>query len=122
MYQYVGQGSFQKYGYFISFAIEIVMFIALLYVITGLYKVIKNGYFDVSNSTSLMFGGVLFIIVGVLDIVYCVSSAIIDNNPEIWIQRVFTDSLLMTLGLVGLIVTDVIRKGSLMKIENDLTI
>lgn len=122
MYQYVDPNSFQKYGYFISFAIELIMFIALIFMVIELFKVIKNGDFNLSSAKPLRFGGILFILVGILDIIYCVSSSIIDNNPEIWMQRVFTDFLLMTLGIIGLIVLDVIKKGALLKTENDLTI
>lgn len=122
-YQYADKVSLlKKYGFFIGYGVEVVLFTSLVFINIGLIKVTKQGYFNILSSKFIYLGGVFFMMAGSIDILYCITSAIIDNNPEVWLQRIFTDGLLIMLGLVCLIVSDVIKKGSLLKTENDLTI
>ncbi|MFD0799042.1 DUF2975 domain-containing protein [Maribacter chungangensis] len=112
----------QKIIFAYSLLSEIILFIGLLFISVGLTKIIKAGVFNSIPSKFLKIGGILFIAVALCDFIYVFESMMTQENPELWLQRVFTNFLLLLLGLTSLIVSDVLQKGSLLKNENDLTI
>ncbi len=101
---------------------EITVFVALILVSIGLVRIVKSGIFTSEAAYYLKIGGLLFLLVSLVDFIYVLYSILQLGNPELWLQRIFTDVLLVLLGLTSLIVSDVLNQGSFIKKENDLTI
>ena len=101
---------------------EIIIFVGLVFISIGLIRIIKSGIFTFRAANCIKTGGILFLLASVLDFIYVFHSVIEFDNPELWLQRIFTNVLLVLLGLTALIVSDVLSEGSFIKQENDLTI
>lgn len=101
---------------------EMVILISLISLSIGLFKIIKKGFFQANSSKYLLVSGVLISISALLDISYSIQEMTKIENPEFLLQRIITNFLLLILGLVALLVSDVLKNGSFIKNENDLTI
>jgi len=101
---------------------EVAIFIALNLISIGLIKIIKSGVFTSQSAHNIKNGGILFLFACSLDFTYTLYSIIESNSPELWLQRIVTNVLLLLLGITALIISDVLVKGSFIKKENDLTI
>lgn len=123
IYQYFEKETLKQQIVFIFLLLsEIITFLALILISMGLIKIVRSEIFDSGPSKFLKIGGFLFILILFCDLIYVLDAMFSDDHPILWIQRVFTNFLLFALGLISLIVSDVLIKGSLIKKENDLTI
>lgn len=111
-----------QFVFIFNYTIEIVLFIALIFISIGLTKVIKAEFFNSTSSKFFKIGGSLFMLAAIGDIIYVLEAIITTSTPELWIQRIFSGFLLLILGLISIIVSDILKKGLFLKQENDLTI
>lgn len=112
----------EKVLFVLVLLMELIIFVGLVFISIGLIQIIKSGIFTFKPANCIKTGGILFLLVSVLDFIYVFHSVIEFGNPELWLQRIFTNVLLVLLGLTALIVSDVLSQGSFIKQENDLTI
>lgn len=110
-------------NYFIfQITLEIVIFIALIFLAFSLLKIIKTGYFQSEVYKFLKYAGLLLVIAATGDLIYSIEAMFNAESPELFMQRCTTDFLLLILGLSSLLVSDIIKNGLTIKSENDLTI
>lgn len=112
----------QKIEFATVLLIEIIIFIALVLISISLTRILKSGVFTSTAAYYLKIGGYLFLSVSFADFIYALYSILEVGSPELWIQRLFTNVLLLLLGLTAVIISDILHQGSFIKQENDLTI
>ena len=112
----------QKIEFATVLLMEIIIFIALVLISISLTRILKSGVFTSTAAYYLKIGGYLFLSVSFADFIYALYSILEVGSPELWIQRLFTNVLLLLLGLTAVIISDILHQGSFIKQENDLTI
>lgn len=112
----------QKIVFATVLLMEISIFIALVLISISLSRILKSGVFTSTAAYYLKTGGYLFLLASFVDFIYVLQSIFYLGNPELWVQRLFTNVLLLLLGLTAVIISDILYQGSFIKKENDLTI
>lgn len=112
----------QKIEFATVLLIEIIIFIALVLISISLTRILKSGVFTSTAAYYLKIRGYLFLSVSFADFICALYSILEVGSPELWIQRLFTNVLLLLLGLTAVIISDILHQGSFIKQENDLTI
>jgi len=112
---------FGYYTQYVGMIISILTFIGLFFIQKGLSTTIKNGFFNQSNATKFKIAGQLFLVSGVLSLIF--EALLFYNSQEItFIPKLGQNLLLIIISYSLFIIADIIIKGSLIKQENDLTI
>lgn len=112
----------QKIVFATVLLMEISIFIALVLISISLSRILKSGVFTSTAAYYLKIGGYLFLSVSFVDFIYTFCSILKVGSLELWLQRIFTNVLLLLLGLTAVIISDILHQGSFIKKENDLTI
>lgn len=92
--------------------------IGVAFISTGLWKTINVGPFEKVSRLGLKIGGYVLLIMSVVSFI----NDIIPGNPEDVSTLLVIDTLLFVIGLRTLFISDVIRTGISIKLDNDLTI
>lgn len=114
--------SFSKSGWFIQNAFSFIILIGSIYISIALFKILKNGYFNIKTAQSFKIGGLLFCIVSILDIIRVLLDTSIENRMGHTINNVTINGMLFLIGFGVLTIAQVIKDGTILKQENDLTI
>ena len=112
---------FGYYTQFVSLGFTCIIFVALFFVKNGLSITIKKGFFNQNSSKKFLVAGQLFLISGVLSLLWDYA-LIITSKGGIHFSELSSDILLILIGYSLLIIADYISSGNEIKQENDLTI
>jgi hypothetical protein len=111
-----------KFDFIFSLFIQLLLVIALIIISIGLTQISRIGFFSSVFNKHFNIGGLLFMFIGISDILYVLVKLTRVQNPEMLISPVIINILLLILGLISFIFSDVLKKSSSIKKENDLTI
>jgi hypothetical protein len=112
---------FGNYSPYIMLAIIALLIIALLNIQKGLQGFIKDGYFNFKSSERFKISGYLLLILSITMLM--ISFLAIEQASEIEIlSDIIINLLLIAIGIGLLAFSDVIKKGNVLKTENDLTV
>jgi len=106
----------------------ILFFIGLIYLERGFYYTIKKGYFNNKSIIKFKKGGLFFIFSGLISLIKSILLILQFNKSTEVINNIITyknlsqSLLLLIIGIGFVVISDFIKKGSLLKKENDLTI
>ncbi|WP_298237571.1 DUF2975 domain-containing protein [uncultured Algibacter sp.] len=112
---------FGYYTQFMTLTFSIITFIGLIFIQRGLGITIKNGFFNKGSGLKFKTAGKLFLISGVLSLIFDLMIAYQSENIVLF-GNLGLNLLLMIVGFSLHIISDIIQNGSLIKQENDLTI
>ena len=107
--------------YYLLFSFSILLFLGLVFTQISLFFIIKNGFFNNKSSSLLKKGGFLILISGLLNFIIGIIllfNTKEDNHINSILHAVST--LLIGFGLI--ILSDFVKKGGVLKHENELTI
>lgn len=107
--------------YYIEVCFSIIFFIGLIFTQRSLYFIIKKGLFNIKSAQLFKTGGFLLVISGFLVFVFGLFS-IISTKNELYINRILQSIPILIIGFSLIIFSDFIKKGGVLKQENDLTI
>lgn len=112
---------FGNYSPYIMLAIIALLIIAFLNIQKGLQGFIKDGYFNFRSSERFKISGYLLLILSITMLM--ISFLAIEKASEIEIlSDIIINLLLIAIGIGLLAFSDVIKKGNVLKTENDLTV
>jgi hypothetical protein len=98
-----------------------ILIIALLNIQKGLQGFIKDGYFNFRSSERFKISGYLLLMISVTDITISLLGMKQSSETEM-IANTVMYLLLIAIGIGLLSFSDVIKKGNVLKAENDLTV
>ena len=113
---------FGKSSWLIQNVISLTILVGISYTCIALFKILKNGYFNIITSKSFKIGGLLLCFVAILDFVRAVLEISADYQSELHIGYLMVNGLLFLIGFGILIISQIIKKGTQIQSENDLTI
>ncbi|MDO5971549.1 DUF2975 domain-containing protein [Flavivirga aquimarina] len=117
-----GNSFFGKSIWLIQNMISFVTLIGIIYVCVALFKIIKSGYFNIQASRSFKIGGLLLCFVAALDLIRAILEISASYQTEFQIGYLMVNGLLFLMGFGILIISKIIKNGTLLKQESDLTI
>lgn len=107
----------------------ILFFIGLIYVERGFFHTIKKGYFNIKSIVKFKKGGLFFVFSGLISLIKSIFLLFeLNKSNEVVISNILAyknlsqSLLLLVIGIGFVVISDFIRKGTLLKQENDLTI
>ncbi len=113
---------FGKSNWIIHNVLSFIILLGTVYICIALFRILKNGYFNVKTSKSFRVGGWLLCLVGVLALIIAVLDMTITNHLGNLTTALTTNLLLFLIGFGLLTISQIIKDGTLLKKENDLTI
>ena len=120
----VFEGGFEYSEYLLGQSIILISIVGLFFLQKALYSIIKNGFFNHSAYFNFKRAGLFFLLAGFGSIILNV--VIIVRNPndvlELLHSSLGQNFLLIMVGYSLFIIADVVKNGSILKTENDLTI
>lgn len=106
-----------------------ILFFTMAYFLIGqsIWLFIQKGFFSETINKKLQKGGILFIAYGLIKLLFGLYlivnyNELFDTQRTIQYLQIIENGYILIIGLVLLIVSDIIRKGIILKKENDLTI
>jgi hypothetical protein len=112
---------FGNYSPYIMLAIIALLIIALLNIQKGLQGFIKDGYFNFKTSERFKISGYLLLILSITMLMIRFLAIEKASGIEI-LSDIIVNLLLIAIGIGLLAFSDVIKKGNMLKTENDLTV
>lgn len=112
---------FGNYSPYIMLAIIALLIIALLNIQKGLQGFIKDGYFNFRSSERFKISEYLLLMISIIGITISLLGMKQSSETEILSNTVMY-LLLIAIGIGLLAFSDVIKKGNVLKTENDLTV
>lgn len=112
---------FGYYTQFVGLIFSVITFIGLFFIQQGLKTTIKEGFFNKKSSFKFKTGGQLFLISGVLSLVFDLSLVYYSVSISLF-ESLGQDFLLIMVGFGLFVFADVIQNGNILKQENELTI
>lgn len=113
---------FGYYTQYVSLSFSLIPFAALFYIQKGLNITIKKGFFNRNISNKFKVACTLFLIFGVLSLLWDSTLLIYSKGEFLFVERIGQDILLILMGFGFLIATDFINNGNTIQQENQLTI
>jgi|GEM_PF-2847125 len=118
----LGNGFTSDDSFWFDRSIGFVNSIGVFSITLGLWNAIKTGPYEKKASTFIYIGGILFILSSLILICYDLISVIHLSNPYSFANLMTTDFMLLVLGIGTIFTADVLKKGIVLKQDNDLTI
>ncbi|PVW14248.1 DUF2975 domain-containing protein [Marixanthomonas spongiae] len=113
---------FGYYTQFVGVFLSVFTFIGLIYVKKGLSITLKNGLFNFKSSINFITAGKYFLLSGVLGGVFDIILFFYSSGSIVGIASFSQNFLLIILAFVLYIIADIIKNGTELKTENELTI
>ena len=113
---------FGYYTQFVGLAFSVIIFVSFFFMQKGLRLTIKKGFFNQSSSGKFKVAGKLFLISGVLSLIWDVTLLIYSKGEIHFVSVIMSDILLLLIGFGLLIIADFITNGNTIQQENELTI
>ncbi|MCF7566881.1 hypothetical protein L3X37_00685 [Sabulilitoribacter arenilitoris] len=113
---------FGKLNWLIEVCLSLILLTSVIFIFLALSKILKKGYFNITTSKSFKRAGFTLCFVSALDLVKSVLEISAGFHAEYYIGYSMFNVLLFLLSLGLLSISQIIRNGSLLKQENDLTI
>ncbi|WP_170148510.1 hypothetical protein [Lacinutrix venerupis] len=110
------------YTQFVGLAFSLILFIALFFLKNGLKLTISKGFFNQKSSEKLKIAGNLFLIYGVLCLIWDTILLFYSKGELYFVAGISSDILLILIGFSLFIIVDFIDNGNILQQENDLTI
>jgi hypothetical protein len=112
---------FGSYTQYVSLVLSIITFFGLLFIKSGLGKIIKEGLFNSDSAIQFKMGGKLFLLSGSLSLIFNIM--LFYGSIEIALLALMgQDFLFIIIGFSLYIIADILQNGTLLKQENELTI
>ena len=102
--------------------IYLINLIGTIYICIALFEIIKKGYFNLKTARSFKIAGLFLCFVAVLDFVIAMLELSVSFHEEYQFAYLMVNALLFLIGFGVLIISQIIKKGALLKQENELTI
>lgn len=108
--------------FYIHLFISILIFIALLYLLRGLYKIIKESYFNSKSYTYFLMSGYFLFGACITGVITLSLNATLMKYPESQIAVMLPELLIGIIGFGLITISSILKEGVFLKQENDLTI
>ncbi len=112
---------FGRFNHLIIAARGTLLLIGLYKAQQGLFSILKNGFFNHKSEQKLNQSGVFFILSGISSIIYNIL-IMSELKLDIFINNFVQHIIILLIGFGLFIFSDFIKKGGVLKHENDLTI
>lgn len=109
-------------NWLIKSVLSFIILLGTISICIALFRILKSGYFNMKTSKSFRVGGLLLCFVAVLDIIRAVLDMTAINRLGYLANAITIDVLLFLMGFGILTISQIIKKGIVLKQENDLTI
>ena len=113
---------FGKSSWLIQNVLSFILLLGTIYICIALFRILKNGYFNMRTSNSFKVGGRFLCLVAILSMILVALDATITNHFGNLTTAITTNMLLFLMGFGILTISQIIKNGLLLKQENDLTI
>ena len=113
---------FGYYTQFVGLVFSLIVFVALFFLRKGLSLTINKGFFNQNSSEKLKIAGILFLIYGVLSLIWDSILLFYSKGEFYFVAAMSTDVLLILIGFCLFIIVDFIDNGNTLQQENNLTI